>query len=48
LRELLGELHEREAGTEAGDLLRQEIESERLAAGNAYGAAAQPFEILDL
>src|SRR5262245_1407355 len=41
-------LHEREAGTKAGDLLRQEFEGERLAASNAYGATPQSLEILDL
>jgi hypothetical protein len=42
------ERHQRMALAELGDLARQEIEGERLAAGDAHGAAAQPLEVLDL
>ena len=33
---------------EFGDLARQEIERQRLTAGDAHGAATQSFEVLDL
>ena len=33
---------------ELADLARQEIERQRLAAGDAHGAAAQSFQVLDL
>ena len=36
------------ARAERGNLSRQEVERQRLAAGNAHGAAAQSPEILDL
>ena len=42
------ERHERMALAELGDLARQEIERERLAAGDAHGAAPQALEVLDL
>ena len=42
------ERHQRMGLAEFGDLARQEIERQRLAAGDAYGAATQSFQILDL
>ena len=36
------------ARAELGDLARQEVERQRLAAGDAHGAAAQALEVLDL
>ena len=42
------EMHQRKARAEIRDLARQEIERQRLAAGDAHGAAAQTFQILDL
>ena len=42
------EAHQRVAGAKFGDLARQEVERQRLAAGDAHGAAAQALQILDL
>ena len=42
------ERDQRMAGAELGDLARQEVEREGLAAGDAHGAAAQALQILDL
>ncbi len=42
------ELHERKARPIGGDLARQEVERERLAAGDAHGAAPQALQVLDL
>ena len=45
---LTSKLTMRMARAERGDLPRQKIERQRLAAGDAHGAAAQSLEILDL
>ena len=42
------EMHERKPRAVGCDLARQEFQYQRLAGGNAHGAAAQPLQILDL
>ena len=42
------EMHERKARAIGGDLARQKFEHQRLAGGDAHGAAAQALQILDL
>jgi hypothetical protein len=42
------EAHRTEAFAERGHFTRQELERQRLAAGDAHGAAPQPLEVLDL